>query len=298
MIKITKSSDPLLVTTLTTVIYGPPGCGKSSTAFTADSPLVLDFDAGAYRSQFRKDTVQVADWADVDSITESDLKPYATVVLDTVGRALDVLTAALIAKNPKFKGYGGALSLQGYGALKSTFVSWLKLLHSYHKDVVLLAHMDEQRSGDEIVERLDVQGGSKGEIYKCADAMGRLQFVGGKRVLNFSPSDTAFGKNPAQLSPIPVPDFHTEPLFLAEVLKSIKGKLNEASASSLAEQARLDEFKASFEHLSTPEQFTEKSVELAKAEPKIKALLLAVAETKGFSFNKKEKAFATRAVAA
>jgi hypothetical protein len=52
------------------------------------------------------------------------------------------------------------------------------MLNSFGKDVVLIAHMDEQRNGDDIIERLDVQGGSKGEIYKAADAMGRVAVRG------------------------------------------------------------------------------------------------------------------------
>jgi hypothetical protein len=118
------------------------------------------------------------------------------VVIDTAGRALDALTADIIRRNPK-AGRGGALTLQGYGTLKAEFVAWVKSVNAIGKDVVLIAHMDEQRNGDEIIERLDVQGGSKGEIYKAADAMGRIAIRDGKRMLMFSPTDACFGKNPA-----------------------------------------------------------------------------------------------------
>ncbi len=293
-IRITKASDPIRVENLVSVYYAPPGLGKTSLGFTAEAPLLLDFDGGVHRSQFRKDSVRINNWADVESMTESDLASYKTIIVDTAGRALDVLTADLIRKNPKLKGYGGALSLQGYGALKPAFVGWLRMLQGYNKDVVLLAHMDEQKNGDEMIERLDVQGGSKGEIYKCADAMGRLQLINGNRVLNFSPSDTAFGKNPAQLPPLSVPDYKAEPLFLAGVLQSIKDKLNESSAATLAEQARLEELKASFEFLETPDQFTAKVAEMKKASPKDKALLVSVADTKGFTFDKAAKQFVAK----
>src|SRR5690606_21766894 len=108
----------------------------------------------------------------------------------------------------------------------------MKLLNSFGKDVVLVAHMDEQRSGDDVIERLDVQGGSKNEIYKAADAMGRLVINNGQRRLLFSPTDAAFGKNPGQLPPIDVtdvthPDFGT---LLASVIDQTKAKLNELSA--------------------------------------------------------------------
>lgn len=227
-LKITRASDPITVERLNTVIYGPPGLGKSSLAFTSDTPLLLDFDNGSHRAANRKDTVRVENWGDVAGITADDLAPFKTVIVDTAGRALDILTADIIRVNPKH-GRGGALTLQGYGELKSRFTSFLKLLNSFGKDVVLIAHMDEQRNGDDIIERLDVQGGSKGEIYKAADAMGRLVIANGQRRLLFSPTDAAFGKNPGQLPPLDVPNF-TDPefnTFLASVIERIKDRLNE-----------------------------------------------------------------------
>ncbi|UXN73411.1 ATP-binding protein [Devosia sp. A8/3-2] len=169
---------------------------------------MLDFDNGSHRAANRKDVVRVNEWGDVAGMTGDDLAPFKTVIVDTAGRALDTLTADIIRINPKH-GRGGALTLQGYGELKSRFGSFLKMLNSFGKDVVLIAHMDEQRNSDDVVERLDVQGGSKGEIYKSADAMGRLVIVNGQRWLRFSPTDAAFGKNPGQLEPLEVPHFES-----------------------------------------------------------------------------------------
>jgi len=227
-LKITKAQDPITVERLNMVIYSPPGLGKSSLAFTADKPLLLDFDNGSHRAVNRKDTVRVAEWSEVAGITADDLAPYRTVVVDTAGRALDAITADIIRTDPK--GHkNGALTLPGYGVLKTRFTTFLKLLNSFGKDVVLIAHMDEQRNGDDLIERLDVQGGSKGEIYKAADAMGRLSMVNGKLLLRFSPSDAAFGKNPGQLEPLTVPHFNDPAFegFLAGVIQQTKDRLNE-----------------------------------------------------------------------
>lgn len=291
MITITKATDQIEVKQITLTLYAPPGVGKTSMGFTASNPLLFDFDHGAYRSQFRKDSVQVSEWGDVDGVTIQDLAPYNTVIVDTAGRALDCLSSALIAKNPKFKGFGGQLTLQGFGALKAAFIGWLKLLHSAGKDVVLIAHMDEQKDGDTVIERLDITGGSKAEIYKVADAMGRIKIQGNNRTLNFSPSETAFGKNPAQLPIIQVPDYHTEPEFLAGVIQNIKDKLNESSEAALAETARIRELRESFEHYEDADAFTKQVAKMAKAQPKDKTLLVEVAASKGFVFDKTQKIF-------
>ena len=241
-LRIIRSTDPITVSRVNLCIYAAPGLGKTSTSFTADKPLLLDFDRGAHRAANRKDTVQVDRWEDVASITADDLADFNTVVVDTAGRALDVLTADIIRRNPK-AGRGGALTLQGYGTLKAEFVAWLKHLNSLGKDVVLIAHMDEQRNGDEIIERLDVQGGSKGEIYKAADAMGRLSIRDGKRMLNFSPTDSQFGKNPGQLDPLEVPHPERAPEFLAGVIQKIKDKLNAMTEEQREAQAALEKWR-------------------------------------------------------
>ena len=239
-LKIVRAEDPIKVERLNVVIYGPPGIGKSSVAFTADAPILLDFDNGAHRAANRKDSVRVSDWTDVAGIAADDLAPFKTVIVDTAGRALDALTIDIIRDNPKHGGKGGALSLQGYGALKARFTAFLKLLNSFGKDVVLIAHMDEQRNGDEVIERLDVQGGSKGEIYKAADAMGRIVIQGGQRKLLFSPTDAAFGKNPGQLAPLDVPHFTAPEFagFLGGVIQTTKDRLN---ALSEDQKAAMDE---------------------------------------------------------
>src|SRR5690606_34637074 len=150
----TKATDAIEVKNITACIYAVPGVGKSTLGFTADRPLLLDFDQGAYRAGNRGDVVQVGAWGDVTSITAEDLSPYRTLIVDTAGRALDALTVDIIANNPKL-GRGGALTLQGFGELKARFIAWTKMIRSCGLDVVLISHADEQRSGAQKSTRLN-----------------------------------------------------------------------------------------------------------------------------------------------
>jgi len=297
-IRIVKAADPIEVKQLIVTLYSAPGLGKTSTGFTAADPLLLDFDNGVHRSGvFRRDSVPITRWSEIEDLNEQDLAPYKTIIVDTAGRALDVLSAHLMDGNPKFRRAAGQLTLQGFGALKGTFTGWLSFLRASGKDVVLLAHMDEQSRGDDIIERLDIQGSSKQEIYKSADAMGRLQLVGGKRVLNFNPTDTAFGKNPAQLLPLPVPDFGVDDNFLAGIIDQIKAKLNESSKAGVAEMARLHQLEESFSKFDKAETFTAQAQLMINADKKDKALLVKIAKQKGFSLDKKSKTFIAAAAA-
>lgn len=299
-LRITKATDTIEVKNLTACIYAVPGVGKTTLGFTADHPILLDFDKGSYRAGNRGDVVQVESWDDVTSIQAADLTPYRTVVVDTAGRALDALTAAIISENPKM-GRGGALTLQGFGELKARFIAWTKLIRSFGLDVVLISHSDEQRSGDEVIERLDMQGGSKNEIYKAADIMGRLYIQGGKRILNFNPTDTAFGKNPAQLAPLEVPNFVQSPTFLADVLARVKSELNRQSDEQREVAGIIADWKAKIEEASTVEDFNKLIPETQKSDTRVrenvKRLLTATAKKKGFSFDRKSGAFAGKAAA-
>lgn len=284
-LKITRASDPIHVNRINVCIYGQPGAGKTSLAFTASRPLLLDFDQGAHRAAGRKDTVQVKQWNDVANIGENDLADFDTIIVDTAGRALDCLATDIMRRNPK-AGRGGALTLQGYGTLKAEFVAFLKLLNGFGKDVVLIAHMDEQRNGDDIIERLDVQGGSKGEIYKAADAMGRVFVKGGQRQLDFSPREGSFGKNPGQLEVLDIPHPDVRPDFLGTVVQTIKDKLNALTVDQVAAQAKLIEWRDAIALLETADDFNGK-LEAIKAQPEsVRALFKAAAKDKGLVWAK------------
>ena len=292
-LKIVRASDPITVERINLCLYAPPGVGKTSMAFTADAPLLLDFDQGAHRAANRKDSVRVTAWGDVADLTAEDLEPYRTVIVDTAGRALDTLTADIIRRNPK-AGRGGALTLQGYGTLKAEFVAWLKALNAIGKDVLLIAHMDEQRNGDDIIERLDVQGGSKGEIYKAADAMGRIAIRESKRVLLFSPTDAAFGKNPGQLEPMEVPHPDKDPDFLAGVVKKIKDRLNAMTAEQSKAHAELEKWRETIHALETADDFNGQAGAIKTAPKAAQALFAHAAKDKGLVADAKAKKYVSK----
>ena len=287
-LRIISANEPMKVDQLVVTIYGQPGVGKTSLGFTAESPLLLDFDHGAYRAMGRKDTVDVSAWSDVTHIEASDLDGYKTIVVDTAGRALDALAADIIRREPKL-GRGGALTQQGWGRLKSEFTSWLTLLRSFGLDVVLIAHGTEKMDGDETIVRLDVAGGSKDEIYKSADMMGRLFIRGGRCMISFDPTDTAYGKNPASLPTQEVPsnDFG----FMAGLIADTKNRLNALSEEQQAEAVKIKNFTETVKRFTGPEDFTD-SIGVAKELGKTFAGILArEAKERGYVYDQQTRAY-------
>jgi len=290
-LKIIPAGEPITVSNINLAIYGPPGTGKTTLANSAERAINLDFDRGAYRAGLRVDTVAVTSWNDVVGFTAQDLAAYKTIVVDTAGRALDRLSEDIIAENPK-AGRGGALSLQGFGTLKVRFAAFLKLLNSLGKDVVLVAHMDEQRNGDDIIERLDVQGGSKGEIYKSVDAMGRI-FVTPtlQRVIDFSPRANSFGKNPAGFEIIPIPHPDDNNHFLADLIKDIKAKLNDMSAEQVEAQKVNEDWITALADFSTVEDFNRNLADIRKASRSVQSKFAKRAKELGFTYDKQHKVY-------
>jgi hypothetical protein len=296
-LRITRATDPITVERLVQCIYAPPGIGKTSIAFTSHKPLLLDFDGGVHRAVFRLDTVKVEAWDDVAEISEDDLRSYRTLIFDTAGRALDVLSMDIIKKNPKMGRSGGALTLQGFGELKARFIGFTRMIRSFGLDIVLLAHSDEQKNGDDLIERIDVQGGSKNEIYKVADMMGRLYIRNGKRYLNFNPSETAYGKNPGQLSEVEIPDLRRADNrnFLGELSDKVKAELNKMTAEQQENATVLAEWQIKFDSANTPDEYNALIDQMGKLPDSVKTnvgrLWLKIGKAKGWEQDKETKQF-------
>lgn len=288
-LKIVKASEPMPISNIVLTMYSQPGLGKSSLAFTADKPLLLDFDHGAYRAAKRGDSVSIASWSDIEGMNASDLEGYSTIIVDTAGRALDSLAQNIIEGNPKMGRADGTLTLQGFGALKGRFAGWQSFLRSQGKDIVLVCHMDEQKNGDDTMERIDAQGSSKNEIYKSSDAMCRIRMdAKDNRYLDFDPRQGGFGKNPAQLPRIPFVHPDKNPNLLSEVIAQIKdsiNKLSEGQAEAVKDQEEWDASVAEADCLNAVNLLVGLSKErkLPKAH---KASLAEKAASLGFVFDK------------
>lgn len=295
-LKIIREADPIAVSQISVCIHGGPGTGKTTAANTTEKPIILDFDSGSHRSALRKDVWQFDNWADVIGITKDNFSPYSTVVIDTAGRALEMLAIDIIEQDPKM-GRGGQLSIQGYGVLKSQFTAWMNLLKSYKKDIVLICHSEEKQRGEDVVERLDVVGGSKNEIYKTCDVMGRLAVRNGKRTLNCNPDEAAFGKNPANLPVLDVPDISSDDKFLANLIKRVKDAINTETEAQKPAVEFLESWKAKLGEALTPADFNTLADDIRAAQCSdavrvlVKKSISDTASKKGISFNKKSKVF-------
>ena len=211
--------DRLLV-----LLYGRPDAGKTTLAYSAKKPLVLDFDGGSRRVDNRTDCAVVRDWSEVAGITAADLEPYETVVVDTVGAMAKVLSLYIIDTVPK-TGRDGNLWQQGYGELKSRLEGWTSHIRSLDKHLVFLAHTSEVKVAEQSVERIILPGSFKEDLYGMADMIGRVEQRGGARDVLFNTTDACYGKNPGRLPATRVPD--------VMLLDGLLGKLIDQTMQSM-----------------------------------------------------------------
>lgn len=291
-LKITRSDEVIRVETLCMTIYSQPGLGKTSLSFTASRPLLLDFDKGAHRAVDRKDVVQVTDWKDVAGITAADVAGYDTIVIDTVGKALDVLAQDIIRGNSRLSN-GGALSQQGWGQLGVRFSAFLKMLRGFGKDIILIAHMDEQKDGDQIKERLKISGGSKDLILTDSDVIARISIINKVRHLVFSPTETAFGKDPAGLGEFAVPSAEAPEYAdcLARVIEATKEKLNDLSEAQIAHKAEVEWFTANLPSMTDAEQINAVLGRARNASRDIAGMVAARAKVLGLTFDRERSEY-------
>ena len=242
MLLLIKAGEALIIKWLILCVYALPDYGKTSLALTASRPLVIDFDGLVAKAKNRThgDVIRLETWTDFDSLEKQvDLSNYDTVVIDTCGRAVDLLKEHVKTLEMGNRQGDGNLSLKGWGVVKRLFKERLDTLGKTGKDIVLLCHLNEEKSGDTMLDRLDIDGGSKAEVYKSAMAICRIVISGKeqKRFLDFSPRENAIGKNPGGLGLIPYDNPAVAPNTLALVLKQIKNEMNRPVAVTVARPA-------------------------------------------------------------
>lgn len=296
-LNIVTSVQPLNVENIITFIYGDPGIWKTSLAFTAKNPILFDFDKGAYRASNRKDTVQIGSWQEVATFTAQDLVNYDTIIIDTAGRALDMIIDSL-KTDSRNTTRGGQLSMQGYGKLGGIFTDWLKMLRGMGKDIVLLAHASEDKDGDNVIKRPDMVGGSKKEAYKIADMMAYMTTQqsqnGDIKVLNFMPSSTYLAKDSGQIGNVKIVPMTEAPNQLANIIQATKNHINSLSAEAAKAQQELDNLRNDLLDADTTSDLDELKADLDKSHPLYKEMALSVmsrSKALGFIYDKSSDSF-------
>jgi phage nucleotide-binding protein len=201
---IKRPSELSVKNTLSVLIYGQPGIGKTTFGVSAPNAVLFDYDGGVQRinGAHQVATLQPTSWEDTaEALAEiqNEMPEIQTIVIDTVGKMLDYMSAYIIKNDAKMAMRDGSLSLKGYGVRKQMFVNFIKQLAIMGKNVVFIAHEREERRGEETFKRPEIGGSSANDLIKELDLVGYMYAIGKERVITFDPAEYYYAKNTCNL---------------------------------------------------------------------------------------------------
>lgn len=180
------------------LIAGYPGIGKSTLALSAPKPLHIDIDHGIDRIEprYRADFIQPKTYDEVlEDLVPDNLTDYETLVFDTGGKLISLMSLWAIKKDPKYGQRDGSLSLKGYGFVGKEFQRLMDYcFYELKKHIVMVFHAVEDKDGDNTRLRIKVEGQTKNNVWETQDLGGFVEMVGNDRTIGFSNCERYFAK--------------------------------------------------------------------------------------------------------
>ena len=230
------------------LIAGYPGIGKSTLALSAPKPLHIDIDHGIDRIEprYRADYIQPKTYDEVlEDLVPENLTDYDTLVFDTGGKLISLMSLWAIKKDPKYGQRDGSLSLKGYGFVGKEFTRLMDYcFYELKKHIVMVFHAIEDKDGDQTKLRIKVEGQTKNNVWETQDLGGFVEMVGNDRTIGFSNCEKYFAKGTRGVSGvmrIPALGPTTPNDFLTKLFEQYNAKSAEEMAQQEAQKKVYDE---------------------------------------------------------
>ena len=242
------------------LIAGYPGIGKSTLALSAPNPLHIDVDFGIDRIEprYRKPYIQPASYQEIlDDLKPENLKDFDTLVFDTGGKLISLMSLWAIKQDPKYGQRDGSLSLKGYGFVGKEFVRLMDYcFYELQKNIVIVFHATEEKDGDNTRLRIKVEGQTKNNVWEPMDLGGFVEMAGADRTIGFSNCERYFAKGTRgvsgvykipELTPESGNDFLTK--LFAEYNRLSTDEVTKAAADQAAYEGAMAEGKMIIESI-------------------------------------------------
>lgn len=230
------------------LIAGYPGIGKSTLALSAPKPLHIDIDHGIDRIEprYRADYIQPKTYDEVlTDLVPENLADYDTLVFDTGGKLISLMSLWAIKKDPKYGQRDGSLSLKGYGFVGKEFQRLMDYcFYTLNKHIVMVFHAIEDKDGDQTKLRIKVEGQTKNNVWETQDLGGFVEMVGNDRTIGFSNCEKYFAKGTRGVNGvmrIPALGPTSPNDFLAKLFEQYNAKSTEEMAHQAEQKKIYDE---------------------------------------------------------
>lgn len=217
--QIVKTTDPQAKPSIVMMVYGNGGVGKTTFGSTAPKPLLVDCENGAKYFGLRGiniDVAKIQTWSDMNGLFDiAKSGEYETIIIDPIGELMEKLKRYMVAKgDKKLVQSDGSPSMAGWGWLKDTMRSTLKILRDSGVNLLLIAHTEEKPDEEKLVKRPMIMTKLSEEIVNMVDIVGYMTVIndpedGEKRIIIVDPaSDKYVAKDrTGQLGKIIPPNF-------------------------------------------------------------------------------------------
>lgn len=196
-----KSDDPQAKPSIIMLVYGNGGVGKTTFGSTAPKPLLVDCENGAKYFGLRgikMDVAKIATWSDMEGLFDiAKSGEYKTIIIDPIGELMEKLKRYMVMKaDKKLVQSDGSPSMAGWGWLKDTMRSTIKILRDSGVNLLLVAHVSEDKDEEKLVKRPMIMTKISDEIVNMVDIVGYMQVVQvdgeEKRIIMVDPSSDKY----------------------------------------------------------------------------------------------------------
>lgn len=284
------------------LIAGYPGIGKTTLALSAPKPLLIDVDRGTDRveARYRTDFIQPDTYEELlEDLVPLNLIDYETLVIDTGGQLIKLMSAYVIKQNAKNGQRDGSLSLKGYGAVGREFARFVDYCYyQLNKHVVIVFHAKEEKDGDNTRLRILVEGQTKDNVWQPMDLGGFMEMQNNVRTIGFTNCERYYAKGTHGIHGVlTIPELNgNQNGFLTnlfhQINENIKAEAKDAEKEKKAYQKIINTIKEATEAITTSSEAMEvldlinNQKHILTSEKECKSILFDKTKELGFKWNK------------
>lgn len=218
--KVFNTGDPQVKPSVVMMVYGEGGVGKTTFASTAPKPIIADCENGSKYFGLRgikTDVALIESWSDMkEFLTIGKTDKYETIIIDPIGELMEKLMRFMTATgDSKLVQKDGNPTMAGWGWVKKTMRDYLKVLRDSGKNVIIIAHLQEDKDEDRVLKRPAVATKLSDELVNMVDIVGYMTTVNDaetgeiKRVIIVDPGNDKYTAKDrtGRLGKIIEPDF-------------------------------------------------------------------------------------------
>lgn len=287
MLNVIKTGDPQAKPSVVMLVYGEGGVGKTTFASTAVNPILADCEGGSKYFGLRGINTSVANitkWSDMKEFL-TIVEDYDTIVIDPIGELMEMLKNYMISLNDtKLVQKDGSPTMAGWGFLKKTMRTYIKVLRNTGKHIIIVAHVDEKQDEQRIIKRPKVETKLSDELVALVDIVAYMTNVRdgeeSKRALLVDASSDQFvaKDRTGQLGKVVEPNF-------AKIVRAIQGtetyKWSSPTAKKTVDEAEKEVKKEEEPKKEKPKQTEETMANGVNYVEKLREVLLTEAKKRG-----------------